>query len=74
MNTTTAAVIGFLIGTIPTATMIARRLGVDLLGGGSKNPGANNALRLGGRRLGAIVLGIEIAKGAAAFIIGGPQR
>ena len=63
-------VIGYLIGGIPTADGWARRSGIDLRAAGSANPGANNALRLGGRRLAAAVLASEIAKGALSVLLG----
>jgi acyl phosphate:glycerol-3-phosphate acyltransferase len=65
-----AVVAGYLIGATPTASWLGRAWGVDLRAGGSKNPGANNARRLGGYRLAAAVLVIETVKGAAAVAIG----
>lgn len=65
-----AALLGYLIGSMPTAEWLGRLAGVDLRGEGSGNPGTNNALRLGGRRLAAGVLVIEMSKGAIAVIIG----
>jgi glycerol-3-phosphate acyltransferase PlsY len=41
-------------------------VGFDPTAAGSQNPGATNALRLGGRRAGAVVLGLDLAKGALA--------
>lgn len=64
------AVAGYLIGSLPTAGWVARRQGLDLRAAGSGNPGANNARVLGGTRLAAVILMIEIAKGAAAVAIG----
>lgn len=61
---------GFLMGGTPTADWLAGRAGVDLRTGGSKNPGANNALRLGGRRLAALILAVELIKGALCVILG----
>ena len=43
---------------------------MDLRRDGSGNPGANNARRLGGFGLAALVLGVEIAKGVAAVLLG----
>jgi glycerol-3-phosphate acyltransferase PlsY len=43
---------------------------VDLRRGGSQNPGANNARRLGGNGLALLVLLVEMGKGAAAVSIG----
>ena len=45
-----AAVLGYLLGSIPVALLVARRHGVDLRRTGDGNPGAWNALeQLGGR-------------------------
>jgi glycerol-3-phosphate acyltransferase PlsY len=76
MTVLMAAIVGWVVGSLPTAGIIARSRGVDLMTAGSGNPGANNAWRLGGPRLGAAVLVIEAAKGtmavAAGSAIGGP--
>ncbi len=66
-----AGVVGYLIGSIPTATWIAAGAGVDLRQHGSRNPGANNARSLGGLRLAAVILLVEIGKGAGAVAAGG---
>ncbi len=65
-----AALVGYLLGSIPTAGWIGRAAGIDLQAEGSKNPGANNARRLGGTRLAAAILIVEIGKGAAAVFAG----
>ena len=65
-----AALAGYLIGSTPTAGWIGRRFGIDLRSEGSGNPGANNARMLGGMRLAATILVIEIAKGAGAVLLG----
>lgn len=65
-----ALVVGYLIGSVPTAAWLGRLWGVDLRRDGSGNPGANNARRLGGYTLAALVLIIEIAKGLAAVVAG----
>lgn len=70
MTTIAILVGGFLLGGTPTADWLAGRAGIDLRTGGSKNPGANNALRLGGRRLAALILGVELIKGALCVILG----
>ncbi len=54
---------GFLVGSLPTARLLAGRAGVDLTAG-SGNPGANNARRLGGWKLAATILLVEMAKAA----------
>lgn len=70
MTTFAAAVIGYLLGSVPTADWLGRLSGVRLREGGSGNPGANNALRLGGPALAAAVLLVEMAKGMAAVLVG----
>jgi len=46
-----AAVMGYLVGSVPAAALVARRHGVDLYRTGDGNPGAWNALeQLGARR------------------------
>jgi glycerol-3-phosphate acyltransferase PlsY len=61
---------GILVGSLPTADLLARVWGVDLRTGGTGNPGANNALLLGGRRLAAAVVTVEFAKGVLAVWLG----
>jgi acyl phosphate:glycerol-3-phosphate acyltransferase len=65
-----AFVVGYAIGALSPATMLARRRGVDLAAAGSGNPGATNAGRVLGRRAGVVVGVLDAAKGAvpaAAF-------
>ena len=56
------AVVCFLIGSVNPATLVARSLGRDLRAAGSGNPGATNAGRVLGRRWGALVLLLDVAK------------
>jgi glycerol-3-phosphate acyltransferase PlsY len=68
-----AASCGYLLGTVPTADLVARRLTggrVDLRRAGSGNPGGANAAQVLGARAGAIVMAGDIAKGAAACAAG----
>lgn len=65
-----ATLSGYLLGSVPTAAGLGSIWGVRLREAGSRNPGANNALRLGGPALGATVLLVEIAKGLAAVKLG----
>jgi glycerol-3-phosphate acyltransferase PlsY len=65
-----ATVAGYLIGSLPTAVWLGRLWGVDLRRDGSGNPGANNARRLGGYTLAALVLIVEIGKGLLAVVVG----
>jgi glycerol-3-phosphate acyltransferase PlsY len=70
MTVVLAAAAGYLIGSVPTALWLARLWGVDLRRGGTGNPGANNARRLGGNTLALLVLIVEITKGVLAVVIG----
>ncbi len=67
--------VGWLLGTFPSALLVARAHGRDVLKEGSGNPGASNVARLLGWRAGAIVLLLDFAKGAIAagggMLIGG---
>ena len=63
-------VVGYLLGTFPTAQLVGRRLGFDPTTDGSGNPGASNTTRLGGARAGAVVLLGDAAKGALAAGLG----
>lgn len=65
-----ALAIGWLVGGIPTAEWLARRRGTSIFRVGSGNMGAMNTARHLGFGLGAAVLAIDIAKGAAATVIG----
>lgn len=65
-----AGVVGYLLGSIPTAAFLARLRGIDLRGEGSRNPGTVNALRISGPPLAVAVLVVEAAKGYAAVMAG----
>ncbi len=58
-----AAVVGYLIGGLSPATLIARARGIDISRSGSGNPGATNVGRVLGRRTGVVVGLLDIAKG-----------
>jgi glycerol-3-phosphate acyltransferase PlsY len=65
-----AAIIGYLLGSVPAALLVARRHGVDLRSVGDRNPGAWNALdHLGPRRAWPAFLG-DGMKGALAGLAG----
>ena len=69
-----AAALGYLLGTFPTADLVARRVSsgtIDLRTQGSGNPGAANALKVLGKKAGATVMAGDISKGALASSIGG---
>lgn len=68
-----AAAIGYLLGTFPTADIVARRAtrgSVDLRTSGTGNPGTANAVNVLGKKAGAQVLVGDVTKGAAACAIG----
>ncbi len=62
--------VGYLLGMFPTAVLVARARGLDVTASGSGNPGASNVARLLGWRMGALVLAVDFAKGAAASGLG----
>lgn len=65
-----AILVGYLVGAVSPATVVASRRGVDLRGVGSGNPGATNVGRALGPRTGVLVAVLDVLKGllpAAAF-------
>ncbi len=62
--------VGYVLGVFPSAVLVARAKGHDILAEGSGNPGASNVARILGWRFGAIVLLADFAKGAAAAGMG----
>jgi glycerol-3-phosphate acyltransferase PlsY len=60
----------WLLGTFPSATLVARAKGRDIMQEGSGNPGASNVARVLGWRAGALVLLMDFAKGAIAAGVG----
>ena len=60
----------WLLGTFPSATLVAKAKGHDILTEGSGNPGASNVGRLLGWRYGLLVLVMDFAKGALAAGVG----
>lgn len=62
--------IAYLLGTFPTATLVARANGIDISTFGSGNPGASNVTRALGWRKGIWVYVIDAAKGALAAGLG----
>ena len=65
-----AAVIGYVLGSVPTGVLVARRRGVDVRDQGSGKTGFTNALRSLGLAPAALVVTVDVAKGAAAVLIG----
>ena len=65
-----ALVLGYLLGAIPFGLVLTRLAGHgDIRRIGSGNIGATNVLRTGDKRLAALTLALDMAKGAAAVVI-----
>ena len=65
-----AALGGYAIGSLPLGYLAGRRFGgVDLRAVGSQNVGATNMYRVSGARLGALVMLLDVAKGAGAVAL-----
>lgn len=60
-----SALLGYLIGSVNFAVIVARRHGVDILSAGSGNPGATNVKRVIGKGPGNLVFALDALKGAA---------
>ena len=63
-------VIAYVLGTLPSAQVVAGRSGVDPTSAGSGNPGATNVYRTAGRRAGLVVFAFDVGKGVAAVALG----
>ncbi len=70
MTLVLAAIIGYLLGSIPTGVLAAKRVGRDILHEGSGNPGATNALRVLGPYWAVGVLVGDAGKGLLAAYLG----
>ena len=64
-------VAAYLVGSFPTAHLLARSRGVDLGAVGSKNYGATNLGRTLGRSWGILCFAIDATKGALPVVLGG---
>lgn len=62
--------VAYFLGTFPSALLVARAGGHDVLHEGSRNPGASNVARLMGWKAGLAVLVADFAKGAIAAGVG----
>ncbi len=61
--------IGYFIGSISFAVLIAKKHGINILKEGSGNPGATNVKRVLGKGPGNIVFALDFMKGAMAAVI-----
>jgi glycerol-3-phosphate acyltransferase PlsY len=64
------APLAYLLGTFPSASIVARANGLDIRSVGSGNPGASNVTRVLGWRRGIWVFVLDAAKGALAAGLG----
>jgi glycerol-3-phosphate acyltransferase PlsY len=62
--------LAYLLGTFPSASIVARANGLDIRSVGSGNPGASNVTRVLGWRRGIWVFVLDAAKGALATGLG----
>jgi glycerol-3-phosphate acyltransferase PlsY len=64
------ALVAYLLGSISTAIITCRLMGLpDPRSGGSRNPGATNVLRLGGKKAAAITLLGDMLKGLLPVLV-----
>jgi acyl phosphate:glycerol-3-phosphate acyltransferase len=64
-----AVSVGYVVGSVPFAYLIAQRRGVDLRRAGSGNVGAANVLRTSGMPSGLAAMCLDLAKGAVVVVV-----
>lgn len=65
-----ALALGYLLGSVASAIVVCRALGLpDPRAQGSRNPGATNVLRIGGKKAAALTLAGDVLKGILAVLI-----
>lgn len=62
--------VAYLLGTFPSAVMVARTKGIDITAVGSRNPGASNVARTMGTGWGVFVFVLDGSKGAIPAAVG----
>ncbi len=62
--------LAYLLGTFPSAVMVARSKGIDITQVGSRNPGASNVARTMGTSWGIAVFVLDGLKGAIPAVVG----
>ncbi|CAB4544400.1 MAG: glycerol-3-phosphate 1-O-acyltransferase PlsY [Actinobacteria bacterium] len=62
--------VAYLLGTFPSAVMVARSKGIDITAVGSRNPGASNVGRTMGTAWGVLVFVLDGLKGAIPAAVG----
>lgn len=60
--------LGYAIGSVPFAFLVARRAGIDVRVAGSGNVGAANVVRTSGLSLGLTVMALDMIKGATTVL------
>ena len=65
-----AALIGYLLGSIPTGYLVGRSYGIDVREHGSGNIGATNVVRVLGKKPGYFVFVCDALKGWLAVVLG----
>ena len=70
MNTFVVVIVGYLLGSIPFAYLLARRhRGIDLRLAGSGNVGAANLLRTTTKKIGVSAMALDMGKGIASVLV-----
>jgi glycerol-3-phosphate acyltransferase PlsY len=70
VNTFVVLVVGYFLGSIPFAYLLARRhRGVDLRLAGSGNVGAANLLRITTKKIGVSAMALDMGKGIATVLV-----
>jgi glycerol-3-phosphate acyltransferase PlsY len=69
MDAAVAVALGYLVGSVPFAYLLARRRGIDLRETGSGNVGAANVLRTSGPGNAAAAMCLDATKGALAVFL-----
>lgn len=64
-----ALLIGYLLGGVQSAILVGRFQGIDIRAHGSGNAGTTNTIRVLGKKLGALVLIIDILKAVLAIAL-----
>lgn len=69
MDNIVAAALGYIVGSIPFAYLLARRHGIDLRLAGSGNVGAANVLRTTGVPAAVLAMCLDAAKGTVVVVL-----
>lgn len=69
MEQVLAVTLGYFVGSVPFAFLLARRRGIDLRVVGSGNIGASNVLRTSGVPMAVIAMCLDAVKGALAVLV-----